>query len=157
MSGRVYTVSFTEVAITAAVDMFELTPADDKPIEIIGMFWGNSSDFGDAQAEQIPFRVIRGQTTSGSGGSTSTPRPLNRSDAAAGFTCEINNTTPASAGTAVDLHTDVINAQAGYALWLPETCEWSCTQADTTIVIRYTNAPVDSVDTQATLYVREWG
>lgn len=157
MSGRVYTVSFSEVAITAAVDAIELTPADDKSIEVFGMFWGNSSDFGDAASEIIPFRVIRGHTTSGSGGSTATPRPLNRSDAAAGFTCETNNTTAASAGTTVDLHCDAINIQAGYALWLPEGCEWSASQADTTLVIRYTNVPVDSVDTSLTLYVREWG
>jgi hypothetical protein len=154
---RIYTVSFTGVAITAAVDIFELTPADDKPLEILGFFWGQSSDFGDAQAEQIGYRVIRGHTTSGSGGAAATPRPLNRSDSAAGFTAETNNTTAASVGSTVDLHCDVINVQAGEKLWLPEGCEWEASQADTTIVIRLIAAPADSITTSGTLYVREQG
>lgn len=154
---RIYTVSFTGVAITGAVDIFELTPTDDKPIEVFGFFWGQSSDFGDAAAEQIGYRVIRGHTTSGSGGTATTPRPLNRSGAAAGFTAETNNTTPASVGSTVDLHADVINVQAGEKLWLPEGCEWEASQADTTLVIRLIAAPADSLTTSGTLYVREQG
>lgn len=149
--------SFTGTAVTAAVDLFELTPADDKPIEVLGMVIGQSSDFGDAQAEQIGFRVIRGHTTSGSGGSAPTPRPLNRGDAAAGFTAEVCNTTAASAGTTVDLWADVINMQAGYQVWLPETCEWGASQADTTLVVRLIAAPADSLTISGTLVVREWG
>lgn len=154
---RMYTVSFTGVAVTAAVDLWEITPADDKPIEIVGMFLGQSSDFGDAQAEQIGFRVIRGHTTSGSGGTATTARPMNRSGAAAGMAAETCNTTAASAGTTVDLHADVINMAAGYMLWLPEGCEWEASQADTTIVIRLIAAPADSLTLSGTLYIREQG
>lgn len=154
---RLYTVSFTAIAVTAAVDIFELTPADDKPIEILGFFWGQSSDVGDAAAEQIGYRVVRGHTTPGSGGAPTTPRPLNRSGAAAGFTCKTNNTTAASAGTTNDLHSDVINVQAGEKLWLPEGCEWEASQGDTTILVRLAAAPADSLTTHGTLYVREQG
>lgn len=157
MSARIYTVSFTGIAVTTAVDLFEITPADDKPIEVIGFFWGQSSDVGDAAAEQIGYRVIRGHTTSGSGGTATTPRPLNRSDVAAGFAAETNNTTAATVGTTVDLHSDVVNMQAGEKLWLPEGCEWGATQADTTLVIRLAAAPADSITTSGTLYVREIG
>lgn len=157
MTNRIYTVSTTGVAVTAAVDLFELTPADDKPIEIIGIMLGQSSDFGDAQAEQIGFRVIRGHTTSGSGGSTPTPRPVDRSGAAAGFTCEANNTTAASAGTAVDLLCDVWNLQAGYCLWLPEGCGLEASQGDTTLVVRLIAAPADSMTVSTTLFVKEQG
>lgn len=157
MADRVYTVSFSEVAVTAAVDVFEITPADDKPLEILGLFISQSSDFGDAQAEVIPYKVIRGHTTSGSGGSAPTPRPLQRGDAAAGFTAEANNTTAASAGTTVDLHCGAFNVAVGEALWLPEGCEWGVSQADTTLVVRLASAPVDSLDMSATIYVREQG
>lgn len=157
MAGRCYTVSFSGVAVTAAVDLFELSPADDKPIEIYGMEIGQSSDFGDAQAEQIGFRVIRGHTTSGSGGTATTARPPNRSDTAAGFAAETCNTTAASAGTTVDLHSGVINMQAGYPIWLPEGSEWGASQADTTIVVRLIAAPADSLTLSGTLYVREYG
>jgi hypothetical protein len=150
-------VSFTAVAVTTAVDVFQLTPADDKPIEILGFYWGQSSDFADAQAEQIGYRVIRGHTVAGSGGASPTPRPLNRSGAAAGFTAMTNNTTAANTGTTNDLHCDVINVQAGEKLWLPEGCEWEASQADTTLLIRLIAAPADSITTSGTLYVREQG
>lgn len=154
--GRNYTVSFTATAATAAVDLFELTPADDKPVLVYGLFIGQSSDPGDAQAEQTAFRVIRGHTTSGSGGSAPTPAPVNHATAS-GFTAEVLNTTAATAGTTVDLHADVINWQAGYQVWLPEGSEWGATQANTTLVIRLAAAPADSLTVSGTLYVTEMG
>lgn len=157
MSSRIYTVSFTGVAVTTAVDLWEITPADDKPILILGMFIGQSSDAGDAQDEMLGYRVIRGHTTSGSGGTATTPRPLDRSGAAAGFTAETCNTTAASVGSTVDLHADTFNVRAGEKLWLPQGCEWEASQADTTIVVRLIGAPADSLTMSGTLYVREDG
>ena len=154
---RIYTVSFSAVAATAAVDFFELTPADDKPIEIMGLFIGQSSEFGDAAAEALPYSVIRGHTTSGSGGSAPTPRPLNRSDSAAGFTAETMNTTAASVGTTHTLHADAFNVFPGEKLWLPEGCEWEAAQGDTTLVVRLGAAPADSITWSGTIYVREQG
>lgn len=157
MADRVYSVSFSKVAVTVAVDLFELTPADDKPLEVLGLFIGQSSDFGDAAAELLPYKVIRGHTTSGSGGSAPTPRPLQRGDAAAGFTAETCNTTAASAGSPIDLHCDTFHVMAGEKLWLPEGCEWGVSQGDTTLVVRLATAPADSLDMSATLIVREQG
>lgn len=157
MSDRIYTVSFTAVAVTTAVDVFELTPADDKPIEVIGFFLGQSSDAGDAQDEMLGYRVIRGHTVSGSGGTTPTPRPLNRTDTAAGFTVDANNTTAANTGSTVDLHCDTFNVRAGEKVWLPEGCEWQAAQGDTTLVIRLITTPADSLTMSGTVYVREQG
>jgi len=156
-SDRIYTVEFEAVAVTAQVDFFELTPADDKPIKIAGIFLSQSSDFGDAQDEGLRYRIIRGHTTSGSGGAAPTPRPLNRSEAAAGFTAETCNTTIASVGTTHNLHSDVFNVRVGLALWLPDGCEWQATQADTTLVVRLMAAPADSLTMSGTLYVIEQG
>lgn len=154
---RIYTVSFSAVAVTAAVDLFELTPADDKPIEVIGLFVGQSSDAGDAAAELLPYSVIRGHTTSGSGGSAATARPMNRSDTAAGLAAETCNTTAASSGTTVTLHADTFHVSAGEKLWLPEGCEWGASQGDTTLVVRLMAAPADSLTMSGTIYVREQG
>lgn len=153
--GRTYSVNFTEVATTVAADLFEITPADDKPCEVIGLFITNSTDFGDAQAEVIPYTVLRGHTTSGSGGSAPTPRPLDRNAAAAGFTAEVNNTTAAKEGTTNTLHASAFNVAVGEALWLPEGCGWHVSQGDTTLVVRLTTAPADSIDLSGTLYVKE--
>ena len=154
---RIYTVTFSATAVTAQVDLFELRPADDKPIEVIGLFLGQSSDAGDAQAELLGYTVIRGFTTSGSGGATPAPAPLNRSDTAAGFSAETCNTTLATTGTTATLHADTFHVGAGEKLWLPEGCEWEASQADTSIVIRLNGAPADSLTMSGTCYVREQG
>jgi hypothetical protein len=154
---RIYTVEFEAVAVTAQVDFFEITPADDRPVDVLGLFLSQSSDVADAAEEILRYRVIRGHTTGGSGGATPTPRPLNRGDAAAGFTAETNNTTIASAGTGVNLHSDCFNVRAGLQLWLPDTCEWNASQADTTLVVRLMAAPADSLTMSGTLYCREQG
>jgi hypothetical protein len=155
--GRIYTVTFTATAVTAQVDVFEIRPADDKPCEVLGLFIGQSSDFGDAQAELIAYSVIRGFTTSGSGGSTPTPTPVERSDAAAGFSAETLNTTLANTGTTTTVWADTFNVAAGEKLWLPEGTEWSVTQADTSLVVRLGAAPADSLTLSGTLVVREQG
>jgi hypothetical protein len=154
---RIYTVEFEAQAVTAAVDIFELTPADDRPIEVIGIFLSQSSDVGDAAEEILRYRVIRGHTTGGSGGAAPTPRPLNRSDTAAGFAAETLNTTIASAGSPINLHSDTFNVRTGLQLWLPDSCEWEATQGDTTLVVRLMAAPTDSLTMSGTLYVREQG
>jgi hypothetical protein len=153
--GRLYAVSFTEVAVTAAVDMFEIRPADDKAVEVVGLFIAQSSDFGDAQAENIPYRVIRGFTTSGSGGAAPTPVPMDPNTAAAGFTAETNNTAAATTGTTVDLHASTFNIAVGEALWLPEGAGWKATQTNTSLVVRLASLPLDSIDFSGTLYVKE--
>lgn len=156
--GRVYTVSFANVGVAAAQDLFEVSPADDKPVEIIGLFINQNgvADVGDAAEELIRISIIRGHATGGSGGSAATGRPVKRTDAAAGFACEVNNTTVASAGTGVTIHEDAFNVRAGYMLWWPEGTEPDAAQGDTTIVVRVP-APADSITLTGTLYVRELG
>lgn len=154
MAGRSYSVVFSAVAVTAAQDIFEITPADDKPVNILGLFIGQSSDAGDAQDEMLQVSIIRGFTASGTGGSAATPAPLDNIDTAAGFTAEVNNTTVANTGTSVTLHTDTFNVRAGYQIWFPPECYPRATQANTTLVVRIT-APADSLTMSGTLYVQE--
>lgn len=154
---RIYTVAFSAVAVTAAVDLFEIRPASNKPVEIMGLFIGQSSDVGDAAAELLAYTVIRGFTTTGSGGATPTPTPLNQSDSAAGFSAETCNTTVATTGTTAVLHADTFHVAAGEKLWLPEGCEWELSAAATSLVVRLAAAPADSLTMSATLYCREQG
>lgn len=159
MYGRCYTVIFDNVSVSAAQDLFEITPADDKPVEIVGLFLSQTgnSDIGDAAEECLPIQIIRGHTTSGSGGTAPTPRPVDRTDTAAGFTAEVNNTTIASAGTTVTLHADNFNVRVGYQNWWPEGTEPQASQGDTTIVVRMPRAPADAITLSGTLYLREAG
>lgn len=157
MQGRIYTVSFAAVSLAAIQDLFEITPADDKPVEIVGLFLSQTgvADVGDAAEEMLRIEIIRGYTASGSGGSTPNPAPVKRIDAAAGFAAEVNNTTVANTGTAVIIHEDAFNVRAGYANWWPEGTEPDASQANTTIVVRLVAAPADAITVSGTLYVRE--
>jgi hypothetical protein len=154
MAGRIYSVIFDAVAVTAAQDLFEISPADDKPVEIVGLFIAQVTDVGDAADEILKYSIIRGFTSSGSSGSTPTPAPLSSIDTAAGFAVECNNTTVANTGTSVTLHNDAFNVRAGLQLWFPPEARPSASQANTTIVVRIP-APSDSLTMSGTIYVRE--
>lgn len=154
--GRIYTVEFEAVAVTAQVDFFELTPADDKPLELVQLVLTQSTELGDAAEEQLRFRVIRGHATSGSGGAASTPAPLAATGQAAGFTAETNNTTIASAGTAVNLWSETFNVRSGLdRIWLPDARPGG-SQASL-LVVRLMAAPADSITFSGTLVVEEYG
>jgi hypothetical protein len=160
MSYRDYTVTFENVSIAAAQDFFELTPADDKPIKIMGILIhpvGGTADATDAESENWRASIVRGHTTSGSGGSAPTPQPIaSTADSAAGFTAEANNTTIAStAGTTIGAFG--IPVRTGVELLLPEEFWWGASQANTTIVVRLLSTPADAVAMSGTLFVREFG
>lgn len=155
MARKVYTVVFGGVAATAQQDLFEITPADDRPIEILGLHLSQTTELGDAAEEQLRIAVIRGHTTSGSGGSAPTPQLTDPRDSAAGFTAEVNNTTIASAGTSVTLHEDSWNVRVPYAHYWPPECAIGADQGNTTIVVRLLTTPADSITINGTLYVRE--
>jgi hypothetical protein len=152
---RPYVCTFEGTAVTVAVDLFELAPADDKPIEITGLFISQSSDLGDAAEEIIRYEIVRGNTTTGTGGTqAATPVPLRIGDAAAGFTYDSLNTTQATAGTVVVLHAGAFNIRAGEAIWFPEGWGPTTTQS-TFICVRLMAAPADSLTMSGTLYVSE--
>lgn len=154
---RVYTVEFEAVSVTVAQDFFEITPADDKPCKIIGLFVSQSSDVGDAAEEILRIRIIRGHSTGGSGGTAPTPVLVNPSDTAAGFTAEVNNTTIASLGTAVNVMSYQFNIRTGLELWFPPGAEPTVTQGQTTMVVRLMAAPADALTMSGTLWVMEEG
>lgn len=153
--GRLYAVTFENVAVTASQDFFEITPADDKPIAIHAVYLSQYSDVGDTAEELLRVKIIRGHATGGSGGSSATPVPMNPSDAAAGATAEINNTTIASTGTAVDLHADTFNIRAGWVYMPTPESRPIANQANTTIVVRLMASPTDSLSMSGTLIFEE--
>jgi hypothetical protein len=160
MIGRVYTVNFENVSVSAAQDFFEISPGDDKPVELVGLFLSQAgnSDVGDAAEECLRWSIVRGHATSGSGGTAPTARPVKVQDAAAGFAAEVNNTTIASAGTGVTLHADSFNVRVGTQVWFPPGSEPDCSQGSgVIIVVRLLGAPADAITLSGTLYVREFG
>ena len=112
--GRRYTVPIAAVASPAAIwDAWELLTLDNKPGKIIRIVLGQTTDLQDANEEALTCSIIRGHTTGGSGGSTTTPQPLDDVDTAAGLVAETMNTTIASGGSAETTHVIVFNLRVG--------------------------------------------
>lgn len=156
MSRGVYTVSFDQQSFTAAnadYDFFELDAAAEKPIEIVAIDIGNKTEVGDAQEEMVAFSVVRGNTTTGNGTST-TPRPLDASDGAASFVAEVVSSTPASAGTAVNLHVSTFNIRTGLYIVYPDLMRPKTSGADL-LCVRLLTALADDATLSGTVWVRE--
>jgi hypothetical protein len=114
---RLYTVEFEAQTVAAAsgdIDLFSLDAATDKPIELVEVHLGQTTELGDTAEEQLRIRYIRGHTTVGSGGASATPQPPSANDAASGATTRTLDTTIASAGTAVNLASEAWNLRGPY-------------------------------------------
>lgn len=159
MSGRRYSVTFTTKAFTTTVDVFELAPADDKPVKLLAVILGNvggTADSADADSEQLPVEIIRGNTTTGLGGFTTTANPLNISDVAAGAVAKTMNTTPATAGAWTSMFACEFNVRAGSREYLPEECWIEASQTNSRVRVQL-GAPADSINLQGTLIFQEDG
>lgn len=155
---RIYECPFGPTAETVAVDIVELTPADDKPILVLRCTLEQTTEVGDAQEEFIGVSWVRGNTTSGSGGvAAAAPNTRNPSDAAAGFTFEALNTTQATVGTTKTLGQRAWSVRGGldYVLLPEERIE--ATQGNTLMCWRLGSAPADSITMTGNVVVGESG
>jgi hypothetical protein len=153
-----YAITTEDVAVTAAVDLFEILLPADLCLALHAIYITQSTEAGDAESEQLKMRVRRvtGSPTSGSGGSTPTPSPLTLGDSAASITVEANNTTKLTGGTSVLLHSQSFNVMAGLELiWTPEMRPiFSPSQR---CLIELEGAPDDSITFDMAVYVEEIG
>jgi hypothetical protein len=119
MSGRVYTVSFSQVAVTAAQDLISIATGA-KAIKLHSVQLGQ---YGATAVGNLPIAMRRlGPTAAlGSGGSAVTPVPMNPGDAAATVTAHVNDTTNATtSGGTVAAIADDFNVINGYLHMPPE-------------------------------------
>lgn len=158
---RMYTVVM-DSDITAAetdVDWFEISPAANKPCRLVGFILSQHSELGDAQEEMLDFDIIRVPTTatSGSGGSAPTPQKVDPSDAAAGFTAEVHNTTVATtSGTLETLDQFDWNVRsAPYERWWPDPDTRFQVINGQLLVLRMQTAVTDTISAKITAYIEE--
>lgn len=114
MSGALFAVPFSAIAVTAAQDCFEIVAGSTKPLWLISVHLGQYSDFGDAQAELLSVLIQRAYTTTGSGGASVTPQPILDGGDACDATAFRNNTTVATGGTAETVFSGAWNVQAPF-------------------------------------------
>jgi hypothetical protein len=156
---RVYTAVADNITYTAAgtdTDLFSIDPAADKPIAIKSLVIKATSELQEAQEEWVRLKIIRGHTTVGSGGAAVTARPLDLGDTAFSGSIRANDTTIASAGTAVDLWSDGFNVRSGYELFRsPEDWFWST--GTLFLVVRLMSTVADDMSLMASIDVVEIG
>ena len=151
--GMIYTASFTDVAISALQDLFELTAPSDAVVILHSCYIFQNSDFGDAAAEGLTINITR-YSTSGSGGTAPTERPHEVGFPASGSAVEVNNTT--QGGTPVVLFSEGFNVQAGWA-HRPTPEERYVTSPSGIIAIELPTAPADALTVSGSLTFEEIG
>lgn len=154
MPGRMYSVQFNNVGVTVQQDFFELVAGAAKPFAIHRIVLSQETEIGDAQEEQLTILIKKGQTTSGSGGTTPTANPLNVNDAATGITAEANNTTKASAGTIITVHAGNWNVRQEWDYCPTPECRPIIAGGER-CTVELATTPTDSIDISGTIYVEE--
>jgi hypothetical protein len=160
--GRIYTVPFASATVTNAggnTDLWELTPADDKPIKLRGFILGQTSEVADAAEEAINVSVIHlGATvTSGNGGAV-TPAPVDTGvNVAAGFTAETNGATVATtSGTATTVYEYCWNLRnSPLEIWYPDDRFCPVARQAAALVIRMNTTLADDITFSGTAIVEE--
>ncbi len=153
--GRRYTAVFQAVSVTAGQDLFALLAPAGTKLKIISCRVAQSSDFGDAQAENLRVRIRRGMTSNGSGGTTPAMIPCDPTDGAAQATARANDTTPASGGTIVECFEEAFNVQIGW-VYLPVPEERIDCAVSTRIAVNLPSAPADALTLSGTICWEEY-
>lgn len=151
--GRMYSVIFEKVAVTAAQDLFEINAPADSSVILHSVYISQDSEEGDAESELVSIIIHRG-STSGSGGTTPTAAPLSLGDSAFGGTVEVNNTTQSTEGTI--LHADSMNLQLPY-IYMPTPETRITISPSDRLIIELQDVVADSVTMSGTAVIEEIG
>ena len=160
--GRIYTVPFASATVTNAggnTDLWELTPADDKPIKLRGFSLGQTSEVGDSAEEGVNISVIHlaATVTSGNGGAVTPVAVDAGTNVAAGFSAETNGTTVATtSGTATTVYEMCWNLRSSPCeIWFPEDRFSPVARQAAALVIRMNTTVADDITFAGTAWVEE--
>jgi hypothetical protein len=159
---RMYRVPYTGTITNAGgdVDLIALTPADDKPIRLVGWMIGQSSEVGDAAEENLRLTLRHmTATVTVTGGTGVTPvanRPGTGDVVAAGFTATANSTTVATTnGTSTIMEELAWNERnTPWERWIPEEMRPIALQGEY-LILRQETTAADDYTIEATFFVEE--
>ena len=161
--GLLYTAEF-DVTVTAAggdTTLWEIDPAADKPVKILGLSFNATSEVAEAQEEWLRCKVIRyiGGTFTSSNGTAVTPRSLDELNTIAfAGAVEANGTTIASStGTTQNLEAFGFNVRQGYGpiFYPPNLQHKAYGVAQSALVINMLNTLADDITLVSTLWLEE--
>lgn len=118
---RIYTVSFKNVSVAGAQDLFGILATANMALAIHAIELGQKTLTG-VEGKEIEFVRMPAVATVGNGGAAATPRPQVPNDPAATFTARVNDTVGQSTnGTEERVHAAVWMFLNGYYyMWAPE-------------------------------------
>jgi len=120
--GRIYTAAFDGQAETVQVDLIEIAAGASDCIFIHEIGISQLLEVKDAEEEMLLLQLKSGQTTTGSGGNTTSIVPQLLGDVASGATVKDTNTTKAITGTIVKHYSWNWNIRVPFQMiWTPET------------------------------------
>lgn len=158
--GRMFSLPFTATVTNAGgnADLWEIVPADDKPIRLWAIILGQTSEIKDAEEESIRISVIRmTATVTSSNGTTGTAEDVSRSGQTPGFTWEYNGATVATTTGDTEILAELgWNVRSTpFDLWFPE--EKFCPQAvqGESMFVRLQSTLLDDITFAGTLLVEE--
>lgn len=99
--GRIYTASFSGQAETAQNDLIEIAAGSGDIVIIHEIGISQLLEIADAEEEMLLLKWVSGNTTTGSGGNTTSIVPALLGDPASGAVVKDTNTTKATAGSQV--------------------------------------------------------
>lgn len=153
--GFMYSATWDAKAITAAVDLYEITVGADRPILIHSLDIFQTTDLGDAAEEVIRIGVYRG-STGGTSGTAMTERAYSDGDAPTALAAVVEYTTAGTSSTGGTLiHVLGWNVRIPTQfIWTPEM-RIRCDAGEDPISLRLVAAPTDSLTCSSTLVWEE--
>ena len=113
LQGLTFSAVVQQLAVTAIQDLWEILVPSDAILKLTELKFSQNSDAGDSEEEflHVSIRRVTGLPTSGSGGTTPTPRPTQSGFPASGATVEANNITQLTGGTNIVLDAFDVNVR----------------------------------------------
>ncbi len=150
--GRMFSVEFTDVAVTAQQDLFQIE-ALVTPAVIHSVVLSQSSDVGDSAAEGLSILIRR--VTDAVTDDLATAK-MDTGDATQTADVAINETSELTTGAAT-LHSEVWNIVQGPFIYLPPPELRPNAVIGDVITINLNTTPNDSITMSGTIYFEESG
>ena len=148
--GRMYTVQFSEVAVTAQQDLFQIESLT-LPIVLHAVYLSQTSDVGDSSAENLSIRIVRATDVVTDDLATV---QLDKGDATQLADVAVNETTELVTGLEI-IHSEAWNIALPF-IWLPPP-EMRVIGTIGDVIVINLASPADALTMSGTVYFEEAG
>ena len=149
--GRMFTASFTDVAVTAQQDLFQIE-ANTVPAIIHAIFLSQTSDVGDAAAENLSILIRRVTDVVTN---DIVEAKLDTGSGVALADLAVNETTELVTG-AETIHSEAWNIAMSF-IWMPPPEMRIIVQVGNALVVNLNDTPADELTMSGTMYFEEQG